>query len=79
VSIVPIPLGLSTTTVLAGSLSMAVQLVVCLALGALLARRSGRDLVTWLFIGFGAAVLPVAGLLAMIVAMMLVKAPAASS
>ena len=71
--------GASSSVWLAGSLSMAVQLVVCLALGALVARRSGRDIVTWLFIGFVAAVLPVAGLLGMIAAVVLVKAPATSS
>ena len=73
------PLGLSTATMLAGSLSMAVQLVICLALGALVARRSGRDIVTWLFIGFGAAVFPVAGLLGMIAAAALIKPETASS
>jgi hypothetical protein len=54
---------------------MALQLVVCLALGALTARRSGRNVLFWLLVGCAAAVVPAAGVLGMAAASALVKAP----
>jgi hypothetical protein len=55
----------SWTTWVAGPLSMALQLVVCVALGAVVARRGHRRLFVWFFVACGAAVLPVAGVLGM--------------
>lgn len=63
------------TTWFAGPLSMALQLAVCLALAALTAQRTGRNLVFWLFMGCAAAVIPAAGMLGMTVASVLVKTP----
>jgi uncharacterized membrane protein len=63
----------------AGPLSMALQLAACIALAALAARRSGRNLVVWLFVGCVAAVVPLAGVLGMAAAAVVVKAPRAQA
>ena len=60
-----------------GPLSMALQLVVCLALAAVTARRTGRNLLIWLFVGCAAAVVPLAGMIGMAVAAVTVKPPRA--
>ena len=65
------------TAWIAGPLSMALQLSVCLALAVVTARRTGRNLVFWLFVGCAAAVIPAAGVLGMAAAAVLVKAPQA--
>jgi hypothetical protein len=69
----------SAATWLAGSLSMALQLVACLALAAVVARRTGRHLGNWLLVGFGASIVPVAGLLGMAAAAALLPRPAHQS
>ena len=61
---------------LSGRLTMALQLVACLALGALIARRGARSLPRWLALGCCASVVPVAGLLAL-AALAVVVRPAA--
>jgi hypothetical protein len=65
------------TAWVAGPLSMALQLAACIALAAVTARRSGRSLIVWLFVGCAAAVLPVAGVLGMAAATLIVRAPRA--
>jgi hypothetical protein len=57
--------GAAWSTWVAGPLSMALQLAVCIALGAVVARRGHRRLLVWFFVGCAAAVLPVAGMLGM--------------
>jgi hypothetical protein len=61
------------STWVAGPLSMALQLAVCIALGAVAARRSHSRLLVWLFVGCAAAVLPVAGMLGMAAAAALAR------
>lgn len=53
------------TTWVAGPLSMALQLAACVALAAVAAHRGHRRLIVWFFVGCAAAVVPVAGMLAM--------------
>ena len=70
-------LGAATwTTWVAGPLSMALQLVACLALALAMSRHRHRPVLSWLFIGCAAAALPIAGLLAMAAAL-LVRPPRA--
>jgi hypothetical protein len=67
------------TTWVAGPLSMALQLAVCIALGAVVARRGRRRLLVWFFVGCAAAVVPVVGVLGMAAAAVFVgprRAPA---
>jgi hypothetical protein len=71
-------LGAAAWTVwLAGPLSMALQLVACLALAVIVSRRRHRPILSWLFIGCAAAALPIAGLLAMAAATLVVRPPRA--
>jgi len=74
----PAVLGAAAWTAwVAGPLSMALQLAACLALAAVAARRTGRSLIFWLFVGCAAAVIPAAGVLGMAAAAALAKAPEA--
>jgi hypothetical protein len=67
-------LGAAAWTVwLAGPLSMALQLVACLALAAVAAHRGQRRLIVWFFVGCAAAALPIAGMLAMAAATVVVR------
>jgi hypothetical protein len=43
------------------------QLVVCLALGYLAARKSGGDLLHWLVVAFFVSLLPLAGVVLMVI------------
>lgn len=61
------------TVLLAGPLSMALQLVACLALAVVAAHRGHRRLIVWLFVGCAAAALPVVGMLAMATAAAIVR------
>ncbi len=45
----------------------AVQLVLCLYLGSRVAKKTGRSLLNWLFVGFLAAIAPIVGPVLMIV------------
>jgi len=54
-----------------GGPSMAVQLGACLVLAVVAWRRDGRDALTWLLAGLGAAVLPAIGVLIMSAACLL--------
>jgi len=58
---VGIPLALAMTW-------WAVQTVVCIYLGYRTAKKTGRDMANWVFIGFLCAIPPIAGILIMIVA-----------
>jgi hypothetical protein len=42
------------------------QMVICMALGYLAARKTAGDLLNWLLIGFFAALVPIAGVLIML-------------
>jgi len=61
------------TVWLASPASMALQLVLCLLLGTVLARSTGRDVRVWLAVGFTASIVPLAGLLALATAVVLVR------
>ena len=67
------------TTWVAGPLSMALQLVACLALAVVVSRHRHRPILSWLFVGCAAAALPIAGLLAMAAATLAVRPPRASA
>ena len=67
-------LGAAPWTVwLAGPLSMALQLVACLALAVVTAHRGHRRLIVWFFVACAAAALPVVGMLAMTAAAAIVR------
>jgi hypothetical protein len=46
--------------------SLGPQLVICMLLGYLAARKTGGDLLNWLVAGFFAALVPLAGILVML-------------
>lgn len=45
----------------------AVQLPLCLYLGYRVARKTGRSLLNWLFVGFLASIVPIVGVILMVV------------
>jgi hypothetical protein len=65
------------TAWVAGPLSMALQLAACIALAIVVAWRGRRSMLSWFFVGCAAAVLPVAGVLGMAAAVVLVGPPRA--
>jgi hypothetical protein len=77
ISVLAVLAASAWTVWVAGPLSMALQLIACLALAVVVSRRSHRGTIVWLFIGCASAVLPVVGLLGMAAAAVMLGPPRA--